>query len=129
MKSTLSILVFTFGTLFAATAAYADHTVTFADGRTICVHTNSSGQGTNWSEGACQGRIDPDDPGAALRNRVSPEQDSTAGRIYIEDEQRRLRSIERDVEEDAEDDAEDDAEEDAEEDGEDDADRDPARRR
>jgi hypothetical protein len=125
MKSTLSILVFTFGTLFAVTAAYADHTVTFADGRTICVHTNSSGQGTHWSEGACQGRIDPDDPGAALRNRVSPEQDSTAGRIYIEDEQRRLRSIQRDVEEDAEDDAEDDAEED----GEDDADREPARRR
>jgi hypothetical protein len=100
MKSTLSILTFAFGTLFATAAAYADQTVTFANGRTICVHTNASGQGTHWSEGACPERIEQDDPDEVLRARHIRAQDNEPTGVYIEDNEGRLRASRSRVEED-----------------------------
>jgi hypothetical protein len=100
MKSTLSILIFAFGTLFATAAAYADHTVTFANGRTICVHTNSSGQGTHWSEGACPDRIEQGDPDEVLRERNIQDQENEPTGVYIEDEEGHLRASRSRAEED-----------------------------
>ena len=100
MKSTLSILTFAFGTLLATSAAYADHTVTFANGRTICVHTNSSGQGTHWSEGACPDRIEQDNPDEMAPARHIRAQDNEPTGVYIEDEEGHLRASRSRVEED-----------------------------
>ena len=48
-------------TLFATGFAYADFTVIYADGTTICAHTNSEGEWVSSSPGACF-RISPADP-------------------------------------------------------------------